>query len=138
MAEGEIPRPVVLVVEDESIIRMALVSHLRRVGFIVRECNRADGAVDMLMAGKGIDAVVTDVRMPGNMDGLSLISWMRDNCEGTPVIVTSGYVTQEDARKANPLAVSLQSPTFLQPSLLSCRLFSEGHCDRRWPGSNSF
>jgi len=101
---------VVLVVEDEALIRMDLVDHLEEAGFTVREAGRAEVAVEMLKAGEAVDAVVTDLRMPGRMDGLGLISWMRDNLREIPIIVTSGYVTQEDARKANPAAIIISKP----------------------------
>jgi len=101
---------VVLVVEDEVLIRLDLVDHLERAGFTVREASRADGAVEILKGTEVVDAVVTDIRMPGRMDGLALMSWIRDNRGATPIIATSGYITEEDARKANPMAVIAMKP----------------------------
>ncbi|MDB5316961.1 MAG: response regulator [Rhodospirillales bacterium] len=102
--------PVVLVVEDEALIRMTLVDYLEEAGFTVREADGADVAVKMLTAGEAVDAVVTDVRMPGSMNGLGLISWIRDYCGVIPVIVTSGYVTRDDVRQANATAAVIPKP----------------------------
>ena len=107
---GGMPGRVVLVVEDEALIRMILVDHLEEAGFSVKEASRAAVAIEMLKAGEAVDAVVTDIRMPGRMDGLGLMNWMRDNRGATPIIVTSGYVTREEAYKANPTAIIVSKP----------------------------
>jgi len=101
---------VVLVVEDEALIRLDLVDHLEGAGFTVREASRGDVAVEVLKGTEVVDAVVTDIRMPGRMDGLGLMIWIRDNRGATPIIATSGYITEEDARKANPMAVIAMKP----------------------------
>ena len=110
LADGEKPGRVVLVVEDEAIIRMLLVDHLEKAEYKVLEARRADVAVEMLKTGEAVDAVVTDLRMPGQMDGLGLMRWLRENRGATPVIVTTGYVTEEDAVRANPTATVVLKP----------------------------
>ncbi len=80
MKNGVDLAPVVLVVEDEAIIRMLLIDELEDAGFVVMEAEGADAAVVILSNGATIGVVVTDVRMPGSMDGLGLAAWMRDIC----------------------------------------------------------
>ena len=102
---------VVLVVEDEALIRMMLTDALEDSGFTVREAGTADRAIEILGKGEAIDFVVTDVRMPGRVDGIGLVAWMREHRNTTPVVVTSGYVTEAEAKAANPDAVVVAKPS---------------------------
>ncbi|WP_223217435.1 response regulator [Rhizobium cauense] len=81
----------VLVVEDEPIIRYATVDALEEAGFDVLEAGNADEAF-ALLAGNAVDAVFTDVNMPGSTDGLGLSDRIRAISPTTRVIVTSGHV----------------------------------------------
>ena len=83
--------PVVLVVEDESLLRLALADHLQGCGFAVLEACNAYEAIEILEAGREIDVVFTDVKMPGEIDGFGLAKWVRDNQPGLAVFVASGY-----------------------------------------------
>ena len=81
----------ILVVEDEALIRVALVDYLEDNGFEVVEAGDAASAIQLLLYGDiTIDAVFTDICMPGEMDGLGLAAWIRQNRAGLPTIVTSG------------------------------------------------
>lgn len=93
---------VVLVVEDESIIRMLLCDALEDAGFVVVEAEGADPAIAAFDSGQDIGAVVTDLRMPGTMDGLGLARWMCTHTPGIPIIITSGFASQSEAETANP------------------------------------
>jgi CheY-like chemotaxis protein len=57
-------RPLILVVEDEALVRMTLVDVLEDAGFKVIEAVHADEALRVLGTVPGIGAVVTDVEMP--------------------------------------------------------------------------
>jgi CheY-like chemotaxis protein len=81
----------VLVVEDEPVIRMSLVLYLGDEGFDVFEAGSADEAIGILEAQPKIQAVFTDVDMPGSMDGLKLAAAVRDRWPPIKIIVTSGY-----------------------------------------------
>lgn len=82
---------VVLVVEDEVLVRFALAEYLREYGFKIYEARNADEAVELLSFYKGqIDVVFSDVKMPGHIDGIGLASWIKKNRPGLPVILTSG------------------------------------------------
>lgn len=61
----------VLLAEDDPFLRQALGSTLQAGGFIVREADSGDHALPILEAG-GIDVLVTDISMPGALDGWSL------------------------------------------------------------------
>lgn len=83
--------PTILVVEDKVLIRSAAVDYLEEHGFEVLEAADASSAIQLLIYGDVIiDAVFTDICMPGEIDGLGLVHWIRQNRAGLPTIVTSG------------------------------------------------
>lgn len=80
----------VLVVEDETLIRLLAGDSLRDDGFDVVAVSTAADAIALLESGRRIDFVFTDVMMPGAMNGIGLASWIRLHRPGLPVAVTSG------------------------------------------------
>jgi CheY-like chemotaxis protein len=81
--------PVILVAEDEVLIRMLIVEHLSGSGFKVVEAPTAEAALH-LIASRQVDLVFTDVNMPGEMQGDSLADWLSAHRPALPVLVTSG------------------------------------------------
>jgi CheY-like chemotaxis protein len=87
---GEEPS-VVLVVEDEVLIRLHVADFLRDCGLRVLEAANADEAVAILQHGPdAVDLVFSDINMPGSMNGFELASWIRGNRPDTRVILASG------------------------------------------------
>jgi CheY-like chemotaxis protein len=84
------PRLVVLVVEDQTLVRMFMSDFLDEAGFKVFEAVSADEALTLLEARPDVQAVVTDVEMPGCMNGIELARAVRDRWPGVGLIVTSG------------------------------------------------
>lgn len=82
-------RPVVVVVDDEPLLRLQLVDALGDCGFEGREAGSGDDALDLLRVG-GISAVITDRRMPGRIDGDGLARVIADRWPAIPVIMMSG------------------------------------------------
>ncbi|MBN7808861.1 MULTISPECIES: response regulator [Agrobacterium] len=87
---------VVLVVEDETLVRMATVMSLEDEGFTVFEAANADEAIGILKAHDEIRVMFTDIDMPGSMDGLKLASAVRDRWPPVKIIVTSGHHNLSD------------------------------------------
>ena len=83
-------RSVILIVEDDILCRVSAAEHLRSVGYEVAEAADAGEAITILDSGENVDAVFTDVQMPGAMDGLMLAHWVYEHHPGTKVLVTSG------------------------------------------------
>ncbi|WP_112794969.1 response regulator [Rhizobium sp. SYY.PMSO] len=81
----------VLVVEDEPLLRMDLVDNLEDAGFIVFDAANAQAAIDILVEHGEIRLVMTDVDMPGGMDGIRLAAYVRDKWPPLKIIVVSGY-----------------------------------------------
>lgn len=81
----------ILVVEDEPLIRMDLALTLEEMGFSVLEASNANEAISLLEANGDIAAVVTDVDMPGTMDGFALAFAVRRRWPPCRLIVVSGH-----------------------------------------------
>jgi DNA-binding NtrC family response regulator len=95
--------PTVLVVEDDGVIRMVLAAELEDRGFAVVEAGTTHAALAALAEGPAVAAVVTDVRVPGPVDGLGLARWMAERAADVPVVVTSGYAVRDrDVAGVNP------------------------------------
>ncbi|HEY3131556.1 MAG TPA: sigma-54 dependent transcriptional regulator [Acidobacteriota bacterium] len=88
-------RGTVLVVDDEPYVRDSLVSVLRRNAYEVRTANNPEEALRPGTLG-GVDAVITDLRMPGQ-DGLALLRKLSEIEPAMPVIVLTGYGTVPSA-----------------------------------------
>lgn len=84
--------PAILVVEDEAVIRLMIAEALRAEGFRVVEAGSGDEALTVLESGTPVNLVFTDVRMPGKLDGLSLVSRLRVTRPDLKVAVGSGVL----------------------------------------------
>ena len=83
-------RPVILIVEDEALIRMILTDYLEECGFQVLEASDAATAIAHIVDRTvKIDLVFSDVRMPGEMDGVGLANWIKQNHPGLPIFLAS-------------------------------------------------
>jgi len=82
--------PVVLIVEDEPLVRLSAVKMIEDAGFEVIEAPNADEAIRILESRRDIRVVFTDVQMPGSMDGLKLAHAVRNRWPPIKIIVTSG------------------------------------------------
>jgi CheY-like chemotaxis protein len=81
---------VILVVEDETLVRMFLTDFLDDAGFKVFEAVNADEALTVLQARPDVQAVVTDIEMPGSMNGLELTRTVKERWPGVGVVISSG------------------------------------------------
>jgi CheY-like chemotaxis protein len=86
-------RPVVLVVEDETLLRLSALDMVEDAGFEAIEASNADEAIRILESRNDICAVFTDVHMPGSMDGIRLARAVRNRWPPIALIVTSGHTT---------------------------------------------
>ena len=83
-------RPVVLIVEDEFLLRMDAAEIIAAAGFEVLEAGNADEAIEILEARRDITVVFTDIQMPGSMDGLKLARAVRGRWPPIKIVATSG------------------------------------------------
>jgi CheY-like chemotaxis protein len=89
---SQAPNSVVLIVEDEFLIRMNAVEMIEQAGFEVVESANADEAIAILESRLDITVVFTDIQMPGSMDGLKLAAAVRDRWPPVRIVATSGRV----------------------------------------------
>lgn len=107
-------RPTVLVVEDEVLIRLMIAEDLIQAGFQVVQCATADEAWTVLQCSLGIGLVLTDVRMPGKLDGIALAGRIRSNWPGIKIIIGSGQVIDRS------VADAVLAKPFTPHALVSC------------------
>ena len=84
--------PVVLVVEDEMLLRMRTVDMVEDAGFTSVEAVDADEAVAILESRSDIALLFTDIQMPGSMDGLKLAHAVHERWPPIKIIVVSGQL----------------------------------------------
>src|SRR3984885_8453881 len=92
MGDAATKRPVVLVVEDDVLIRMHAAETIEEAGFEVVEASNADEAVAILETRLDVAVVFTDIQMPGSMDGLKLAKAVRVRWPPIHIVATSGLV----------------------------------------------
>ena len=85
-------RPVVLIVEDEFLIRLHAAQIIEEAGFDVIEASNADEAISILEVRSDITVLFTDIQMPGSMDGLKLAAAVKGRWPPIKIVATSGVV----------------------------------------------
>lgn len=81
---------VVLVVDDEPLIRMNAADMLADAGWSAIEAADADEALDLLHSHPEVTVLFTDINMPGSMDGLDLARRVHDLRPDVHLVITSG------------------------------------------------
>jgi PAS domain S-box-containing protein len=81
----------VLVVEDDDEVATLVHEMLSQMGFEVTRAASAAAALGALANGRSVDLVLSDIMMPGGMDGLELAREVRRRRPGLPILLTSGY-----------------------------------------------
>lgn len=89
MAADEV---IVLVVEDDGLIRMSLVDELEGAGLRVLEASNADEALQIMNANSSIGAIFTDIDMPGSMNGLKMAECIQQSHPNVAIMLTSGHL----------------------------------------------
>jgi len=103
--------PVLLVVEDEVLIRLSVCDFLRHAGFTVIEAGSAAEALALLRVHGDIGLVVTDIHMSGAKEGLNLIREIHRLYPSIKVISASAYQNTE------PVEASISKPYSLEALL---------------------
>src|SRR5882757_4838475 len=84
--------PVILIVEDEFLLRLDSAETIEHAGFEVIQAANADEAIAILNERLDIHVVFTDIQMPGSMDGLKLARFVRNRWPPIKIVATSGRV----------------------------------------------
>jgi len=83
---------IVLVVEDEVLIRFDISDYLRAEGFEVLEASTAQEAITILQGAQPVALVFTDVQMPGALNGLDLANYVIRNHPDVKILIASGHI----------------------------------------------
>ena len=102
-------RPVVLLVEDEPLVRMDAADILENAGFEVIEAADARAAKDALDNRDDIHVLFTDVQMPGPMNGLELAWLVHNHRPQVCLLITSGHL-RPDQENLPEKAVFIAKP----------------------------
>jgi len=81
--------PVILVVEDEALVRLSAVGMLEDAGFRMIEAVNSDEALELLEADSDVQLLFTDINMPGTLDGLALARQVHDRWPHIGIMVAS-------------------------------------------------
>jgi CheY-like chemotaxis protein len=85
-----------LLVDDEELVRDVLAEHLEDAGFSVLVAAGGAEALALIAAGEVVDALVTDLSMPG-MDGLAVIRAVQERHPRLPAVLLTGYAGDDAA-----------------------------------------
>jgi two-component system, response regulator PdtaR len=84
--------PVVLLVEDEPLLRFFVSDLLDEAGFEVIETGNADEALTWLEVRDDVRVILTDIQMPGRLNGLDLAALVHHRWPGILILIVSGEV----------------------------------------------
>jgi PAS domain S-box-containing protein len=82
---------VVLVVEDDPDVRALVAQLVDQLGHVALQACDAAAALAVVESGTRVDLVMSDVVMPGSIDGLGLVEILRERRPGLAVLLTSGF-----------------------------------------------
>ena len=83
-------RAVVMIVEDEPLVRMMVIELFEDEGFEVLEAANADQALGIFGERNDVSLLFTDVEMPGSIDGYGLAKWVHVNRPAVKTMIVSG------------------------------------------------
>jgi len=84
----------ILFVEDDELVREAVVQGLEEAGFEVLVAADGERALAMIEAGLDVDVAFSDIVMPGRISGIDLAGILRERRPGLPVVLATGYTDQ--------------------------------------------
>ena len=93
--------PIILIVEDELVLRMRAADIVEDAGFESIQAINADEAIKILESRSDIALLFTDIQMPGSMDGLKLAQSVHERWPAIKIILVSGQIKVSDDDKPN-------------------------------------
>ena len=98
MAGEHLPGGLILVVEDDPLILEFLCEILQEEGFVVEPQVSADAAADYLeQHANEVRLLLTDITMPGKLNGADLANLFGDRWPDKPIMIMSGFETPESS-----------------------------------------
>ncbi len=103
-----------LLVEDQEAVRTVLAAGLKSIGYSVTQARDADEAIEIISKSGAPRILLSDVRMPGTMDGVQLRRWVLDRFPDVHVVLMSGYRDLDIDSENQQDIIFLQKPVKLQ------------------------
>jgi CheY-like chemotaxis protein len=97
----------ILLVEDDALVRETIGARLSRLGFAVIVAENADIAIGILNTTPGIDLVLSDVSMPGTLNGADLAREVQQRWPAIRILLTTGYAESSLAKIKLPIGIEL-------------------------------
>jgi two-component system, response regulator PdtaR len=94
-------KPVILVVEDEPLVRFVAADVLEEEGFAVAEATNAENALRVLENRRDVNLVFTDIQLPGDLDGMGLVRRVHERWPKIQLVITSGRKRPTPAEMPN-------------------------------------
>ena len=103
--------PEILLVDDEEDVLVIADEILRQAGYRSQPAISGDVALIMLQQGLRFRLLITDIILPGVLDGFALARRAREFCPGIPIIYTTGYCAAAQVRsRGAPRGETLAKP----------------------------
>ncbi|WP_136660037.1 PAS-domain containing protein [Nitratireductor sp. XY-223] len=112
-------KPLILLVEDDAEVRRVVRRQLTGLGYSTVEAENADAAVELLDVIEELDAILTDVIMPGSVDGAELARLARQSHPAIPIVLMSGNMDKTDHLAHAPDSVSMLRKPFSDAELIA-------------------
>ncbi len=116
---GQVMPAVVLVVEDDWLLRQAMASEMRNAGWQVLEASTGEAALSLPEEVGQIDLVVTDIRLAGEMTGWDVAQGFRSRFSDLPVVYVSG--NSADSSRMVSRSTFLGKPCAPSDLMRACR-----------------
>ncbi|MPZ78806.1 MAG: response regulator [Deltaproteobacteria bacterium] len=111
--------PSILLVEDNALARRNMVVFFTARGYQVSEADRGEDAIRLIRDIDNFDVVITDLRMPGMIDGLDVLRYQSEVSPGTKSILMTGFGSDQIKNQAISIgAVYLDKPIRLNDLLV--------------------
>ena len=115
------PRPRILFVEDEALVRVVIALELEDAGLEVIEASDGPTALALLHSQRPIDLLFTDIRLPGQIDGWAIAEAARALLPCVPVIYATGYAPDEPRKVTRSrLLTKPYRPAMLLEAIAAC------------------
>jgi two-component system NtrC family response regulator len=115
----------ILLVEDHPISRRNVAGFLSRFGYHVVEAGTGEDAVELIREQDNFDVVITDLRMPGQVNGLDVLACQSRVCPGKGAILLTAFGSDQIKDQALSLgAVFMDKPVNLQELLQEVENFA--------------
>ena len=118
----------VLLVEDDTLTRRNTALYLRRAQIEVDEAADGNEAIRLITSVDPYDVLISDLRMPGRVDGMEVITYQQRVSPGTLCILVTAFGSDQVQRRAQDLAVTyLEKPISLSDLRSKVTAFASRH-----------